>query len=154
MNEFILGIDPGPVNCGYGLLENNKYVDAGVLRNEGDRLIDQLGIIMNQANLIAVEGFRYQGKRVAVNDIIATCQIIGMVKGLACAKGLPVIELMSSEWRSLLFIPKGADDNFIREKAEKLLRYKFNFKNKTEAKNYHHAVEACAIALAAERRGK
>ena len=154
MNKIILGIDPGPVNCGYSLLTNTRYMEAGVLKNEGEKLISALEIQMRQASMVAVEGFRYQGKRVAVNDIISTCQIIGAVKGLAYAKGLPVIELMSSEWRALLFIPKGADDNFIREKVEKLLNYKFNFKNKAEAKKYHHAVEACAIALAAGRRGK
>ena len=53
MKNIILGIDPGLENTGWGIIDDNKLIDCGVIiTNKKDSSVDRLGKIYDELEKI------------------------------------------------------------------------------------------------------
>ena len=98
----ILGIDPGSVKTGYGIIESNgqqsRYVDSGYIKLSKDSLAIKLGQIYSEINSIIVAN---QPEHMAVEQVFlsknaASALKLGHARGAAMTAGvnanIPVFE--------------------------------------------------------------
>ena len=98
----ILGIDPGSVKTGYGIIESNgqqsRYIDSGYIKLSGNAFPSKLGQIFSQLNSIITET---QPDHMAVEQVFlsknaASALKLGHARGAAITAGvhldIPVFE--------------------------------------------------------------
>ena len=90
----ILGIDPGSVKTGYGIIESNgqqsRYVDSGFLKLPAQGLASKLGEIFSQLSNVIVE---HQPDHMAIEQVFlsknaASALKLGHARGAAMTAGV------------------------------------------------------------------
>jgi crossover junction endodeoxyribonuclease RuvC len=90
----ILGIDPGSVKTGYGIIESNgqrsRYVHSGYLKLPANSLADKLGEIFSQLSNVIAE---HQPEQMAIEQVFlsknaASALKLGHARGAAMTAGV------------------------------------------------------------------
>lgn len=90
----ILGIDPGSVKTGYGIIESNgqqsRYVHSGFLKLPADSLASKLGEIFSRLSNVIEE---YQPEHMAIEQVFlsknaASALKLGQARGAAMTAGV------------------------------------------------------------------
>jgi len=102
-----LGIDPGSINTGYGIIDSKgnhaKHIDNGVIKVKGETLADKLKIIHESITAIIQE---YQPEEISIEKIFMNRNAdsaikLGQARGVAIAacaiQDLPVYEYTANQ---------------------------------------------------------
>lgn len=127
----ILGIDPGSVITGYGLIDSDGvrdfHVANGSIKVIGDELPDKLGFILNAVTQLVEE---WQPNEVAIESVFVSKNAmsalkLGQARGAAiCAavqRGLPVAEYAPKAIKQAAVGYGSADKNQMQEMIRLLL---------------------------------
>ena len=105
----ILGIDPGSIKTGYGIIESNgqqsRYVHSGYLKLPVDGLANKLGEIFSQLSSVIAE---YQPEHMVIEQVFlsknaASALKLGHARGAAMTAGVHA-NLEIFEYLSLIHI--------------------------------------------------
>ena len=133
----IIGIDPGTICCGYGILETGarssglKYITAGDIKlNKKDPLPGRLKIVYDSLKAVINE---YEPTHLCLEKIfyhksIRSALALGSVRGiallLAAQKDIPVFEYNSTELKMALTGYGRAEKRQVQEMVKILLKLK------------------------------
>lgn len=144
---MILGIDPGLENTGWGVVDNNKLIECGViLTDKKDKSEERLEIIFEELQKIIK---KYKVDEVAMESLffaknvrsaMAVAQAIGVIKVAAKNLGKPVFEYTPLQIKMALVGYGRAE----KEQVETMVRSCLNLE---EAISPSHASDAVAAAL-------
>ena len=103
----VLGIDPGSINTGFGIIDtkgnHSKHVDNGVIKIKGETLAEKLKVIHQGITALIVE---FQPEEVSIEKIFMNRNAdsaikLGQARGVAIAaaaiKDLPVYEYTANQ---------------------------------------------------------
>jgi len=127
----VLGIDPGSVITGYGIIDSNGarsvYVAHGHIRVKGDSFPDRLGHIHSAINEIVDE---YNPERVAIEQIFVSTNPmsalkLGQARGAAItavvSQGLPVSEYAARSVKQVVTGSGSSDKTQVQTMVKALL---------------------------------
>ena len=127
----ILGIDPGSVITGYGIVDSDGirsfHVAHGCIRVEGDSLPEKLGFILNEVSNLIVQ---WEPAEVAIEQVFVSknpmsALKLGQARGAAiCAavqRGLPVAEYSARTVKQAAVGYGAADKEQMQEMIRMLL---------------------------------
>jgi crossover junction endodeoxyribonuclease RuvC len=144
---MILGIDPGLENTGWGVVENNKLVECGViLTNNKDKSEERLEKIFEEIQKIIK---KYKVEEVAIESLffaknvrsaMAVAEAIGVIKVAAKNLGKPIFEYTPLQIKIALVGYGRAE----KEQVELMVRDCLSLE---EAISPSHASDAVATAL-------
>jgi len=144
---MILGIDPGLENTGYGIVDGEKLVVAGViLTSNKDKSVDRLGKIYEELeSLIKM----YKVKEMAIETLffaknaksaLKVAEAIGVIKVCGKKNGLAVAEYTPLQVKSALVGYGRAE----KEQVEIMVRDSLGLEDLISPS---HAADAVAVAL-------
>jgi len=146
---IILGIDPGSINMGYGLIEKNgnklTHVDNGVIHLEKDLISVKLEIIYNKLIEIIKE---HKPEIMSIENVFFSKNVqstvkLSHVRGVAILSAklsaIPVYQFTPLEVKKAVVGYGGAEKNQIQEMIKIIL----NLKEKT----FTDASDALALAV-------
>lgn len=145
----ILGIDPGSVITGYGVIDSDgrysRHVSSGAIKVDGDSLAAKLGLIYREISNV-IEDF--QPREMAIEKVFVARSAdsalkLGQARGAAiCAAvimELPVSEYTAKVVKKSVVGTGGAD----KEQVQHMVRTMLNLQRKLQA----DAADALAVAL-------
>ena len=145
----ILGIDPGSLATGYGIIDQHgqrmSYVASGCIRAKGESLAERLGIIFAGVNSIIEEFLPHEMaiERVFMNKNADSALKLGQARGAAiCAtvqRQVPVDEYAAREIK-LAVVGKGSAS---KEQVQHMVRVLLTLPGTPSA----DAADALAIAI-------
>lgn len=128
---IVIGIDASTTCTGYGVFEDNKLIDYGCIRPEGDswreRLINEGPefkdlLIKYRPDKIYMENVPLMGKQMQTLVILGAVQ--GFFIGITSSLNIPVEFLLPSQWRSIMGLydgtKTGTKKEAMKEKAVKM----------------------------------
>lgn len=144
---MILGIDPGLENTGWGIIDNGRLVECGVIltdkKDKSEERLEKIfeeiqGIIKKyQVNEVVMESLFFAKN---VRSAMAVAQAIGVIKVAAKNLGKPVFEYTPLQIKMALVGYGRAE----KEQVETMVRSCLNLE---EAITPSHASDAVAVAL-------
>jgi|TARA_B110000046_G_scaffold173158_1_gene195527 crossover junction endodeoxyribonuclease RuvC len=144
-----LGIDPGSINTGYGIIDSNgnhcKHVDDGVIKVKGETLADKLKVI--HQGIIEIiheyEPVEVSIERIFMNRNADSVIKLGQARGVAIAacaiQDLPVYEYTANQVKQAT-VGKG---HATKEQVQHMIKILLCLKKRPKA----DAADALAIAL-------
>ena len=145
----ILGIDPGSINTGYGIIDSNgnhtKHIDNGIIKVIGETLADKLKTI--HENITAIIQ-KYQPEEIAIEKIFMNRNAdsaikLGQARGVAIAacaiQELPVYEYTANQVKQAT-VGKG---HAAKEQVQHMIKILLCLDKQPET----DAADALAIAL-------
>ena len=132
----ILGIDPGLINTGYGLIEvkNNNYkiLDFGIISpNKKDKLSKRLNTIYNDLSLILD---KYNPNILSIEEVffgknVKSALLLGHARGVSmlCAanRDIPVFEYSARKIKQSIT----GNGNAHKSQVQYMIMQRFNIKN-------------------------
>lgn len=151
----IIGIDPGSLITGYGVIDSNGrdsiHIISGAIRLKGDSLPEKLGKIFSEVGNIIEE---WQPEQMSIENVFMARSAgaalkLGQARGAAiCAgvdRGLPVAEYSPKEVKQAVVGTGGA----AKEQVQHMVKLLLNLKGKQQA----DAADALAVALSHAHTG-
>ena len=145
----ILGIDPGSINTGYGIIDSKgnhaKHIDSGIIKVKGDNLADKLKTIHENITSIINE---FQPEEVSIEKIFMNRNAdsaikLGQARGVAIAacaiQELPVYEYTANQVKQAT-VGKG---HAAKEQVQHMIKILLCLDKQPQA----DAADALAIAL-------
>ena len=144
-----LGIDPGSINTGYGIIDSNgnhcKHVDDGVIKVRGETLADKLKVI--HQGIIEIiheyEPVEVSIERIFMNRNADSVIKLGQARGVAIAacaiQDLPVYEYTANQVKQAT-VGKG---HATKEQVQHMIKILLCLEKRPKA----DAADALAIAL-------
>jgi crossover junction endodeoxyribonuclease RuvC len=144
---MILGIDPGLENTGWGVVDNNKLIECGVIvTNKKNSSVDRLGKIYEELENI-IKKFKVDDMAIETlffaknaKSAIKVSEAIGVIKVCGKKNGLQVAEYTPLQVKSALVGYGRAE----KEQVEIMVRDSLNL---DELITPSHAADAVAVAL-------
>ena len=145
----ILGIDPGSIRTGFGLIESNgqqsRYIDSGHLKLSGEHLPIKLGQIFSELSKIIDE---YEPQEMAIEQVFMSKNAgsalkLGQARGAAITAGvnaeLPVFEYSAKSVKQAVVGYGAASKDQVQLMVSKILNMRVSMQE--------DEADAVAIAL-------